>query len=435
MSYTRYSYPEIEAIWDEENQFSTWLRVELAYLEARAEKGEIPREAWLRIKSNASFGSVEEVKELELNTKHDLVAFLRAVEKRLGPDFRYFHEGLTSQDVKDTSFSLLLKESGVIIASELRQAADVLSFQSSHYKYLPMIGRTHGIHAEPITFGLKLLRYKKSFERQYEHLVSAIDEVSVGKFSGAVGTYHSISLEAATRACQLLGLKPIYVTSQIVPRDIYAYFFFTLAVIAAVVEEIATEIRNLQRTEIGEVSEPFAQGQMGSSAMPHKRNPVLSEQLCGLSRVVRSNAYAVLENIPSWHERDISHSSVERIVTPLITNLTAYMLKTIRGILENLDVDEARMRENINLTGGLIFSQILTLALVRKGLSREKASQLVQALSLEALKNKEHLRSLTEREELVRSLLSEEEIEEIFNIKNFFKNIDRIFALEQEEQH
>lgn len=435
MSFTRYFCPEIEALWEEQNLLSTWLKVELAYLQARSELGDIPEEAWLRIKERASFGSVEEVKELEAQTRHDLVAFLRAVEKRLGEDFRYFHEGLTSQDIKDTSFSLILKESGRIISAELERLIEVLHSQAKRYRDLPMIGRTHGIHAEPITFGLKLLRYKKAFERQAENLNSAISRISVGKFSGAVGTYHGLSLEIGRRACQILGLNLLVITSQIIPRDIYAQFFLALAMIASVVEEVATEIRNLQRSEIGEVSEPFFSGQMGSSAMPHKRNPVLSEQLCGLSRVVRHNSFSVLENIPSWHERDISHSSVERIVAPLTTNITAYMLRTLHSILETLDVDEGRMVENINLTRGLIFSQNLTLALVRKGISREKASQTVQRLSFEAIRNQENLRSLAEKDELVKTTLTKDELNQAFNPNAFFENIERIFTLEEEELH
>ncbi|MCR4428747.1 MAG: adenylosuccinate lyase [Caldiserica bacterium] len=433
MSFARYSVPEIEALWEEENLFSTWLKVELAFCEARFQFGEIPPEVWERIKNNASYGSAGEVKEIEAQTRHDLVAFLRAVEKRLGPDFRYFHEGLTSQDIKDTAFSLLLRDSGKIILKELESLIGILGKQALKFKGLPMVGRTHGIHAEPITFGLKLLRFKKAFERQKENLERSVSLVSVGKFSGPVGTFHGLNPEIARRACQILGLKCLMVSSQIIPRDIYAQFFLSLALISSVVEEAATEIRNLQRTEVGEVFEPFLPGQMGSSAMPHKRNPVLSEQLCGLSRVVRHNCVSVLENVPSWNERDISHSSVERIVSPLSTNLSAYMLKTLSFILENLEVDSERMEENLNFTSGLIFSQNLTLSLVRKGVPREQASRLVQELSFQALKMGSSLRAEAEKNQTISSLLSPGELDQVFDPRFFFENIDRIFALESEE--
>lgn len=432
MSFARYSIPEIEALWEEENLFSTWLKVELAYCEARFEFGQIPPETWERIKHNASYGSVGEVKEIEASTRHDLVAFLRAVEKRLGEDFRFFHEGLTSQDIKDTTFSLLLRDSGKEILKDLEHLIYTLWGKALRFKELPMMGRTHGMHAEPITFGLKLLRFKKAFERQGENLKRAICFISVGKFSGAVGTYHGLSLEIARRACEILGLNFLPISSQIIPRDIYALFFQTLSLIAAVIEEAATEIRHLQRTEVGEVFEPFLPGQMGSSAMPHKRNPILCEQLCGLSRVVRYNCSSVLENIPSWNERDISHSSVERIVAPLVTNLSSYMVRTLDFIFENLEVDEQRIKENLELTRGLVFSQNLTLSLVRKGVSREKASKIVQELAFQALKEKTSLRTEAEKNEVVLSLLSPEELDQVFDHRYFFENIDRIFASESE---
>ena len=429
MKYLRYSYPPIDAIWEEENQLKLWLKVELAFCQALAEFKKIPEESWSRIQRVASVNG-EEVRKLEEETRHDIVAFLRAIENNLGADFQYFHSGLTSQDVKDTAFSLQLKEAGQLIMHELEELISCLSPKAEEYKRTIMMGRTHGMYAEPITFGLKLLRFKKEFERNALRLKRAIAEVAVGKFAGPVGTFDHIDMKVAQRACEILDLQCLSCVSQIIPRDIYALFFSILALLAANVEEVATEIRHLQRTEIGEALEPFGQGQVGSSAMPHKRNPILAERLCGLSRVIRFNVAATIENIPSWHERDISHSSVERIVAPLVTGLMGYLLQTLNYMIKHLEIRPERMRENMKMAYDTHFSQTLMLALVRKGIARSRASKLVQELAFRAMKEKISLRRLARTDERVSSQLSLNELNRIFSSRSLFSRIEQIFKLE-----
>ncbi|MCX5975486.1 MAG: adenylosuccinate lyase [Coprothermobacterota bacterium] len=427
LQFSRYPYPALETIWGEENQLQLWLRIELAVCQARVENGEIPEEACQRILKRASFGSVGEVRAIEEKTQHDLVAFLQAVESRLGEDFRFFHLGLTSQDIKDTGFSLQLKKCGEILQGDLLGLIRVFRRRARQHKYTWMIGRTHGIHAEPISFGLVLLRYQKTFQRHLRRLREATSEVSVGKFSGPVGTYNLVSPQIATRACALLGLKPAHRCSQIIPRDLYARFFQTLALIAAGVEEVALEVRHLQRSEVGELFEPFTEGQVGSSAMPHKRNPVVAERLCGLARIVRADAGPALENIPSWHERDISHSSTERVIGPQSTVLLGYMLQALAWVMDGLEVNPRRMAENIELTCGAIFSQPLLLALVGHGMPRSEAGRLVQRLAFQAIQQKIPLRQLLEREPQT-AALPPVEVERIFCFDNLRERVDSIFA-------
>ncbi len=424
---SRYPYPALESIWNEENQLRLWLRIELAVCQARVENGEIPDEVFQRILKEASYGSLEEVQAIETRTQHDLVAFLQAVESKLGEDFRFFHIGLTSQDIKDTGFSLQLKQCGEILQGDLLGLIRILRRRARQHRYSWMIGRTHGMHAEPISFGLVLLRYQKAFQRHLRRLREATSEVSVGKFSGPVGTYNLVSPQIASRACALLGLKPAHHCSQIIPRDIYARFFQTLALAAAGVEEVAIEVRHLQRSEVGEAFEPFGEEQVGSSAMPHKRNPVLTERLCGLARIVRADAGPALENIPSWHERDISHSSTERVIGPQSTVLLGYMLRTLTWVMDKLEVNQQRMAENIQLTYGAIFSQPLLLALVGHGMLRSEASRLVQRLAFQAIHQKIPLRQLLKKEPQT-AALSSGEVERIFSLDDLQARVDSIFA-------
>jgi len=428
---SRYPYPALESIWGEENQLQLWLRIELAVCQARVENGEIPDETYQSILKRASFGSLGDVRVIEERTQHDLVAFLQAVESRLGEDFRFFHIGLTSQDIKDTSFSLQLKQCGEILQGDLLNLIRIFKRRARQHKYTWMMGRTHGMHAEPISFGLVLLRYQKAFQRNLRRLREATSEVSVGKFSGPVGTYNLVSPQIAIRTCALLGLKPAHHCSQIIPRDLYARFFQTLALLAAGVEEVAIEIRHLQRSEVGEAFEPFTEGQVGSSAMPHKRNPAVTERLCGLARIVRANAGPALENIPSWHERDISHSSTERVIGPQCTVLLGYMLQTLAWVMDGLEVNPQRMAENIELTCGAFFSQPLLLALVGHGMPRSGASRLVQSLAFQAIQQKIPLRQLVEREPQT-AALPPAEVERIFRFDDLRERVDSIFAFSGE---
>jgi adenylosuccinate lyase len=423
----RYSHAEIQTLWTEETQYRRWLQVELAVCQARWEAGEIPADSWLRMQERADFGSTDEVTQLEKETRHDLVAFLRAIEPRLGEDFRYFHQGLTSQDIKDTAFSLQCRRVGEIISKEIQVLMDRIYARADREKHTIMVGRTHGMQAEPITLGLKLLRFGEEFHRHRKRLEHAIAEVSVGKISGAVGTYRFIPISIAQRACSILGLQLLLVTSQIIPRDIYAYFFSVLALVAGSIENIATEIRHLQRTEVAEAEEPFATGQMGSSAMPHKRNPILCERLCGLSRWVRFQAAALLENIPSWHERDLSHSCVERLSAPAITETIGYMLQMLTNVVDGLQVDPERMRANMDLSYGAVFSEPLLLALIQKGIPRSLASQKVQALTFRAIREKTSLRTLVEQDPDIFPLVAEC-LDDLVSDESLIKRIDQIFA-------
>ncbi len=421
----RYSLPEIAKVWSLENKYRTWLKVELAVCTAYNKIGKIPDSSYENIIRKAKF-NVNEIQEIENVTKHDVIAFLTNVAKYVGEDSRFIHLGLTSSDVGDTSFSLLLKESLESILKKTEFLRESLRNQAVRYKHTPVMGRTHGIHAEPVTFGFKLLIFYEEIKRAEERIKSAIKSVSFGKLSGAVGNYANISPEVEQTALDILGLKHI-LSNQVIQRDVYADAFYSLASIAASCEKIALEIRHLMRTEVAEAEEPFAPGQKGSSAMPHKKNPIVSENICGLSRVVRSNLIASLENIPLWHERDISHSSVERIIAPDSTILVYYIIHQLTYLIENLVVKEENMLKNINLTKGVIFSQKVLLALIDKGMLREDAYKIVQGLTHESIRSQIDFSELLKKDASVSKHLTAQEIDELFDINYYFKHINYIF--------
>ncbi|HET6513694.1 MAG TPA: adenylosuccinate lyase [Thermodesulfovibrionales bacterium] len=422
----RYTRPEMGRIWTQENRYATWLEVEIAVCEAWAERGEIPKEAVRNIRKKARF-DVERIDEIEKTVRHDVIAFLTSVAENVGRDSRFIHKGLTSSDIVDTSLSLLMKEASEIIVADIREMMAVLKKQAFRYKDTPCIGRSHGVHAEPVTFGLKFALWYEEMRRNSERVLKAQEVVSAGKLSGAVGTFSNIPPAIEERVCKILGLKPEPVATQVVQRDRHAEYLLTLALIAASIEKIAVEIRHLQRTEVLEAEEPFEAGQKGSSAMPHKRNPVGSENLSGLARVVRSNALAALEDVALWHERDISHSSVERIIIPDSSILVDYMLHRLIRILDGLLVYPEKMKENMAKSYGLYNSQKVMLALTEKGLTREEAYTLVQKNAMKSWREKREFKKLLLKEKAVRKYLSSGEIEEIFDLKHYFKNVDYIF--------
>ncbi len=415
-------------IWSDENRYRIWLEVELAVCEAWAHYGEIPQDSVSNIKEKAAF-DVKRIAELETELKHDVLAFLTCVSEYVGDDSRFVHLGMTSSDVLDTAFSIQLREAGGLIVGGLRKLLDILRKKAFEYKDTAMIGRSHGIHAEPRTLGLVFALWYDEIRRNLERISAARDAVSVGMMSGAVGTYANITPEVERYACELLGLRPAGISTQVIQRDVYAQYFLTLSLIAASVEKIATEIRHYQRTEVGEMEEPFTEGQKGSSAMPHKRNPVLSENLCGLSRIVRSHSIAALENIALWHERDISHSSVERIIGPDGTILVDFMLERLCGLIEGLRVYPDRLESNIWITRGLVFSQKVLLELVKKGVSREDAYSLVQRNAMLCWEKEKDFREMLKNDGQVTDILSEKEIDSCFQLKEDLKSIDHIFAM------
>lgn len=421
----RYTRPEMGKIWTLENKYAKWLDVELAVCEAWAELGEIPPEALNTIKKKARF-DVERIEEIEKTVKHDVIAFLTSLAEFVGPESRYIHKGLTSSDVVDTALSLLMREASNIIIDDIKTLMTVLKEQALKYKDTPCIGRSHGVHAEPMTFGLKFALWYEEMRRNLERMKRAKEAISVGKISGAVGTFSNIPVEIEEKVCKRLGLKPEPVATQVVQRDRHAEYLLTLAIIAATIEKIAIEIRHLQRTEVLEAEEPFEAGQKGSSAMPHKRNPVGCENLSGLARVVRANALASLENIALWHERDISHSSVERIIIPDSSILIDYMLNRLTGILKNLQVYPERMKENMQRSYGLFNSQRVMLALTEKGLTREEAYLIVQRNAMKSWKERKDFKALLLKDRDVKRYLTPKEIERLFDLGNYFKNIDYI---------
>jgi adenylosuccinate lyase len=421
----RYSLPEIAKVWSLENKYGTWLKVELAVCTAYNKTGKIPDTSYENIIRKAKF-NLNEIQEIENVTKHDVIAFLTNVAKYVGEDSRFIHLGLTSSDVGDTSFSLLLKESLELILKKIEILRESLRNQAVRYKHTPVMGRTHGIHAEPVTFGFKLLIFYEEIKRAEERIKTAIKSVSFGKLSGAVGNYANISPEVEQTALDILGLKHI-LSNQVIQRDVYADAFYSLASLAASCEKIALEIRHLMRTEVAEAEEPFAPGQKGSSAMPHKKNPIVSENICGLSRIVRSNLIASLENIPLWHERDISHSSVERIIAPDSTILVYYIVHQLTYLIENLIVKEDNMLKNINLTKGVIFSQKVLLTLIDKGMLREDAYKIVQGLAHESIRSQMDFSELLKKDASVSKHLTAQEIDELFDINYYFKYINYIF--------
>ena len=422
----RYSRPEMLRIWSEDAKYQNWLRIEIAVCEAWAKLGRIPVESLANIKERASFNATR-VEELEKTLKHDVIAFLTCVSEYVGEESRYIHVGLTSSDVLDTSFALQLRDAATIIVDDLKQVIEVLRGLAYKHKYTPMIGRTHGIHAEPITLGLVFALWYDEMKRNLDRMERARDVVSVGKVSGAVGTFANVPPFVEEHVCSVLGLKPAKISTQIIQRDIHAEYFLTLSIIASTIEKIALQIRHFQRTEVIELEEAFTQGQKGSSAMPHKRNPVLSENLCGLSRLVRSYAISALENIPLWHERDISHSSVERVIGPDATVLVDFMLYRLRGLLDTLEIYPENMEKNLWLTRGLIFSEKILLKLIDKGLSREDAYLLVQGNAMKCWTDKIDFKNLIINDRKIISHLSLEEIEECFDVKHDLKQVDYIF--------
>ncbi len=422
----RYTRPEMGAIWTEQNRYQKWLDVELAVCEAWQELGEIPPEALDRIKQKIGF-SVERIEEIELVVKHDVLAFLHSVAEHVGDDSRYIHLGLTSYDVVDTALSLLLKESLEKTAEELERLKQILKEQALKYKKTPIMGRTHGVHAEPITFGVKILVWYEEIKRHIERIKNAIDIMSVGRIQGSVGTYIHLDPRVETIALGKLGLKPAKVSTQILQRDRHAEALFVLALICSTLDKIAVEIRHLQKTEVNEVEESFTKGQKGSSSMPHKKNPVRSERVSGLARVTRSNLHVALENIPLWHERDISHSSAERVIFPDSFIITDYLLSETASLVKNWNVRPDRMEKNIHLTKGLIFSQRVMLALTKKDISREQAYQLVQKNSLEAWNKNLDFKDLILQDPEISDILSKEEIADCFTLDPYLEKIDYIF--------
>ncbi len=423
---TRYSREEISKIWDLNTKFDYYLKVELAVCDAYAQLGSITQEIADEIRKKATF-SVERIDEIEKEVRHDVIAFLTCVNESLGDLGRYVHVGLTSSDVIDTAFALQIQDSGKIIEKDLEQTILTLKTLANKHRNTICIGRSHGIHAEIMTFGVKMCSWIDILERQQENFTHALNQIRVGQISGPVGTYSNISPEVERITCENLGLKPARVSTQIIARDYHAYFMQSLALIASVIEQFATEIRHLQKTEVLELEEGFGKGQKGSSAMPHKKNPVLSENLCGLARVVRANSIVALENIPLWHERDISHSSAERIIFPDSLILIDFMLHRFNSLMENIVVHEKNMLKNTDKFGGIVFSQKVLLSLVAKGLTREEAYTIVQRNALDAFQNDGNFKLNLEKDSEVTKLLTKQEIDNIFDKQTFLQNIDGIY--------
>jgi adenylosuccinate lyase len=421
----RYSRPQMKKIWSEESKFNKWLQVEIAVCEAWAEIGAIPKEAIPKIKK-ARF-SLERIAEILKVTHHDVTAFLQAVSESLGEESRFIHLGLTSSDIMDTALSLQMKEASKLLAQDVAELTAVLEDKAIEHKHTVMIGRTHGVHAEPITFGLKLALWVQEMKRNVARLAEAEKAIGVGKISGAVGTYATVPPEVEDRACAKLGLAPAPISSQIIQRDRHAQFVTTLAIVASSLEKFATEIRSLQRTEVLEAEEPFAAGQTGSSAMPHKRNPELCERVCGLARLVRGYALTSMENISLWHERDISHSSNERITLPDSCLVLDYILSIFTSIMKGLRVYPENMRRNLELTQGLVFSQRVLIALIDKGLSRQEAYELVQRNAMKAWKQRTSFLDLLKSDHEVMAHLPEKELKSIFDYNYFIKHVDKVF--------
>ena len=421
----RYSQPQMKRVWSDETKFDKWLKVEIAVCEAWAELGVIPREAVPKIK--LARVNIKRMEEILKETHHDMTAFLGSVSESLGDESRFIHLGLTSSDIIDTALSLQLVESAELLSQDMKELISVLAEKAIKHKYTAMIGRTHGVHAEPISFGLKLALWTQEIRRNRLRLTEAKKAIAVGKISGVVGTYATLSPEVEEKACAKLGLTPAPVSSQILQRDRHAQFVTTLAIISSSLEKFATEIRGLQRTETREAEEPFEAGQTGSSAMPHKRNPELCERICGLARLVRGYALTSMENIALWHERDISHSSTERIILPDSCLLVDYSLSIFTSVMRGLQVYPQRMKKNIGLTKGLIFSQRVMLALIGKGLSRQKAYELVQRNAMKAWKGNKNFLSLLKADPEVTATLPPAELEPLFDEQYYLRYIDDIF--------
>lgn len=423
----RYTNPEMGNIWTLQHEFEEILEVELCACEAMAELGEIPAEAAKNIRAKAKF-DLARVHEIEKVTNHDIIAFLTNVAEYVGDDSKYVHKGLTSSDVKDTALGVMMRKSADIILDDLRKFREVLRRRAAEFKHTPCIGRTHGIHAEPMTFGLKLALWSAEVERNIERVEHARKIVAVGKLSGAVGTYSNIDPRIEQIVCKKLGLTPVRLATQVIQRDRHAEYMTTLAIVASSLEKFATEVRNLQRTDIREAEEYFSPGQKGSSAMPHKRNPITCERVAGMARLVRGNAIAAMEDITLWHERDISHSSVERVILPDSTINVDYCLRKFTNIIDKLLVYPDAMMANLNKTGGLIYSQRLMLAIVSKGVLREDAYVWVQRNAMKRWLEGEDFHTNVKKDPDITRVLTEAEIDEVFDVQWFLRNVDMIFA-------
>ncbi len=422
----RYTRPEMGAIWSDENKFSVWLEIEILACEAQADLGIIPKDAVSVIREKAAF-DVDRILEIEEEVKHDVIAFLTNVSEHVGAESRFIHLGMTSSDVLDTALAVQMKQSGELLLKGLQALSGTLELQARTHKSTVMVGRTHGIHAEPTTFGLKLALWYEENKRNTERLERSIDAIATGKISGAVGTYEHLEPSVEEYVCNKLGLNTEPVSTQVVQRDRHAEFISTLAIIGASLEKIATEVRHLQKTEVLEVEEYFAKGQKGSSAMPHKRNPIISERIAGLARVLRGNATAALENVALWHERDISHSSVERVIIPDSCILLDYMLAKTNDLIANLVVYPERMMENLNRTNGLVASQSVLLALAKKGMKREDAYRIVQRNAMQTWDNGTPFREMLGNDEEVTNVLTDEELDSLFDLKRSIRHVDTIF--------
>lgn len=422
----RYSRKELTDIWSEENKYKIWLDIEIAAAQAMEKLGQIPKGVSSTVRKKAKI-NVKRIQQIETQVKHDVIAFLTSVTEKAGIKARYLHLGMTSSDILDTSFNIQLVQSGKIILKDLDQILKVLKKKAKKYKFTPCIGRSHGIHAEPITFGLKLASFYEEFKRNRKRLINAIDEVSTCAISGAVGTFANINPNVEKHVAKKLGLKIEPISTQIIPRDRHAFYFSILGIIAGSIERIATEIRHLQRTEVYEIQEYFSKNQKGSSAMPHKKNPILSENLTGLARLVRSNVIPALENIALWHERDISHSSVERNIGPDANITLDFALVRLTNILDNMIVYPKKMLENLNITKGLIFSQELMLELTKSGLSREKSYKMVQSYAKKCFAENLDLFNVIQSDKYIMSNISPKKLRSIFSYSKHFKNVNLIF--------
>src|SRR5438067_4089466 len=423
----RYTLPEMGALWSEETKFQKWLDVEIAVCEVHAEMGTIPRDALEEIKSRAKF-SVERINEIEKTTDHDVIAFTANLAESIGPASRFIHYGLTSSDVVDTANALLLRDACDILMKKSNALMEVLKRRAFEFKRTPQVGRTHGVHAEPTSFGLTFAIWYDEMRRNLGRLLHARESVAVGKISGAVGAFAHLDPQVEERVCARLGLKAAPVSTQIIQRDNYAEYLCTLAVIASSLEKFALQIRHWQRTEVGEAQEKFRKGQKGSSAMPHKRNPILSERLCGMARLVRANSIVGLENVALWHERDISHSSAERVALPDSSIATDYMLQKMAALVDGLVVYPERMLENLNATRGLIFSGQLLLALTQAGVARETAYEWIQRDAMKVWDEGGDFKQQVSADKEIRAHLSETEIARVFSLNTYLRNVDRIFA-------
>lgn len=422
----RYTRKEMADIWSDENKYKIWLEIELLACEALAELGEIPQEASRRIRQNAKI-SVDRILEIEETTKHDVIAFLTNLEESIGDDSRYVHLGMTSSDVLDTCLSVQSRQAGLILLRDLHQFSDVLKRRAIEFKHTICIGRSHGIHAEPTTFGLKLALWHDECRRNITRLENAIEEISIGMISGAVGTYEHISPRVEEFVCEKLGLLPAPISTQVIQRDVHTQFIQTIAMIGSLLEKIAIEIRHLQRTEVQEAEEYFSKGQKGSSAMPHKRNPIASENITGQARLLRAYSDAAIENNALWHERDISHSSVERIIFPDATVTLNYILNRMINIIDKLVVYPERMKQNLNLTNGLIFSQKVLLVLANKGIRRQEAYVIVQKSAMKTFDTKIPFYDTVLENQDIMKYISIEELNELFSYESIYKSVDFIF--------